>query len=105
LIAKRHFSMKTILAQIDKSDRCEAAGHTVRAPAPVLAMCRKLIAAGFDPSLPLHAYRGDVLCLKVSSIGWGAKHTVDDNRNGRPVLRSYRPPPGVVAASPMRSAA
>jgi hypothetical protein len=37
-----------------------------------LALCRKLIAAGYDPTLPLHAYRGDTLALKVCSIGEGA---------------------------------
>jgi hypothetical protein len=34
---------------------CGAEGFTVRAYAPVLAMCRKLIEAGYDPATPLHA--------------------------------------------------
>jgi hypothetical protein len=46
-------------------------------------MCRKLIEAGYDPDRPLHAYRGDVLCLKVRSIGEGAKLTVDESRPPR----------------------
>jgi len=48
--------------------------------APVLAVCRKLTSAGFDPSRPLHAYRGDTLSLKVRSIGEGARLTVDETR-------------------------
>jgi hypothetical protein len=35
-----------IRAEIIESDRCDAAGITVRANAPVLAMCRKLVEAG-----------------------------------------------------------
>ena len=95
-----------IRAELDKSNRCEAAGHTTTGYAPVLVMCRKLIEAGYDPATPLHAYRGDTLCLSVSSIGWGARHTVADNRFGTPVLQRYREfSKGAVSASPMRSAA
>ena len=68
-----------IHATITGFDRCDAGDHTVRAAAPVLAMCRKLLAAGHDPARPLHAYRGDTLALKVRSIGEGAKLTVKDN--------------------------
>ena len=52
----------------------------VKGAAPVLAMCRALVEAGYDPAEPLEAYRGDVLCLKVRSIGEGAKLVI--NRNG-----------------------
>ena len=38
-----------IRATITGFDRCDAEGHTVRAAAPVLAMCRELLAAGYDP--------------------------------------------------------
>ena len=55
------------------SDRCEAEGISVRAAAPVLALCRKLVTAGHDPERPLHAYRGNVLALRVRSIGEGAQ--------------------------------
>ena len=75
--------MTNIHAEIIGSDRCEAAGITVRAAAPVLAMCRKLLAAGYDPDRPLHAYRGDALALKVRTIGEGAKLTVEESRSPR----------------------
>jgi hypothetical protein len=98
--------MTPIRAELDKSNRCDAAGYTVTGYVPVLAMCRRLIEAGFDPATPLHAYRGDTLCLTVSSIGWGGKRTVADNRFGTPVLQRYREPAkGAVSASPMRQAA
>jgi hypothetical protein len=97
--------MTPIRAEIDKSNRCDAAGYTVTGYSPVLAMCRKLVEVGFDPATPLHAYRGDTLCLTVSSIGWGAKHTVQDSNSGRPVLRRYQAYPTTLAASPVRQAA
>jgi hypothetical protein len=32
-------------------------------------MCRALITAGHDPASRLEAYRGNLLCLRVRSIG------------------------------------
>jgi hypothetical protein len=56
----------------------------------VFALCRALVTAGHDPNRPLHAYRGDVLCLRVRSIGEGARLTIEDDRHGRPRLRRWR---------------
>jgi hypothetical protein len=61
-----------IHAVITRHDTCAAERVTACGSVPVLALCRKLIAAGYDPALPLHAYRGDTLALKVCSIGVGA---------------------------------
>jgi hypothetical protein len=61
-----------IHAVITRHDTCTAERVTACGSVPVLALCRKLIAAGYDPALPLHAYRGDTLALKVCSIGEGA---------------------------------
>jgi hypothetical protein len=62
-----------IRATLISSDRCEAEGISVSAAAPLLALCRKLVSAGYDPRRPLHAYRGNVLALRVRSIGEGAQ--------------------------------
>jgi hypothetical protein len=61
-----------IRATLVGSDYCEALGLTGYGYAPVLALCHALVATGHDPRCPLHAYRGDVLALKVRSIGDGA---------------------------------
>ena len=53
---------------------------------PVLAMCRALVAAGYDPTTPLHAYRGATLCLAVRSIGEGARLAVKAAGHGPPVF-------------------
>jgi hypothetical protein len=89
-----------IRAEIVGHDRCNADGITVHAAAPVLAMCRKLIEAGYDSTSPLEAYRDSILCLRISSIGWGAGYTVADNKSGTPALTRWRIP-GPVSAPPM----
>jgi hypothetical protein len=84
-----------VICSLTGSDRCSADGLTVKHNAPVLAMCRALLDAGYDPERPLEAYRGDVLSLRVSSIGYGAKFTVEESRSGgAPVLRRYKAFPG-----------
>jgi hypothetical protein len=60
-------------AELIGSNTATALGITVTACGPVLALCRKLIAAGHDAATPLEAFRGDVLCLRVGSIGEAAR--------------------------------
>lgn len=92
-----------VVCGLINSDRCEADGLVVKGNAPVLTMCRKLIDAGYDPDRPLEAYRGDVLCLRVSRIGYGAKFTIKDSQYGTPALRRwYERTNGMSTASPMR---
>jgi hypothetical protein len=67
-----------------------ALGIEVRGNSPVLALCRRLVEHGHDPAAELHAYRGDVLALKVRSIGEGAKLTVKDNHIRKPIFRRWR---------------
>src|SRR5262249_22204407 len=59
---------KPIIAQLMKSDRCSTEGLEVRANAPALAMCRKLIEAGYDPDRPLHCSRGETLASGVRLV-------------------------------------
>ena len=73
--------MDTLRAEIIGDDRATCNGLEAQHNAPVLALCRKLVAAGHDPATPLEAYRGEVLCLRVRSIGEGAKLTVDETRS------------------------
>ena len=44
-----------------------------------------LIDAGYDPTTPLHCYRGETLCLIVASIGEAA--TLEPNSNGTGFVR------------------
>jgi hypothetical protein len=86
----------TTRAELIGSTICAAIGITVRAYAPILEMCRRLIAAGFDPAFRLEAYRGGVLCLTVRSIGEGARLRPASHGGG------LEPLPKCTGASPMR---
>ena len=86
-----------IRATLTGSNCCEALGITARGYAPVLDLCRALVKAGHEPRRPLHAYRGDVLALKVRSIGEGARLTVREDRAG-PRFVAWEPFPRRVGA-------
>ena len=92
---------KAIFAELIGSNTCTAAGVTVVDHAPAFALCRALVTAGQDSNRPLHAYRGDVLCLCVRSIGEGARLTVEDDRHGRPRPRRWRNRPRRYGAAPL----
>jgi hypothetical protein len=77
-----------IRAELIGSDTCTALGIAVRAGAPVLAMCRRLVAAGHDPATPLVAARGATPCLLVRAIGEAARFEISSSGNG---LAPYRP--------------
>jgi len=64
------------------SDYCEAEGIAVRSCAPVLDLCRQLIAARYDSARPLLAYRPDALCLVVRTIGEAAGLEVNSRGTG-----------------------
>jgi hypothetical protein len=88
-----------IRAEIVGCDVASAFGITVRATAPVLALCRRLVEAGYDPETPLEAWRGDMLCLRVRSICEGAALEVNGDGTG------FRRRRGPDAAPPMRNSA
>jgi hypothetical protein len=75
-------NFSAIRAEIINSGQCSAEGITARGSSPVLALCRKLVAAGYDPSAPLEAWRGSTLCLRVRSIGEAAGLEVNGRGTG-----------------------
>jgi hypothetical protein len=89
-ISPRQMSQAPIRATLTGSRRCEAEGFSSCSSVPVLALCRVLVAAGFDPATPLEAWRGDVPALSIRTIGEGARLTVEDGRHGTPRFRSWR---------------
>ena len=95
-------SQAPIRATLIGSHRSDAEGISARGCAPVLDLCRELLAAGFNSASPLEAWRGEILCLRVRSIGEGARLTVADDRHGTPRLRrQHKRPQGYVAGSPV----
>jgi hypothetical protein len=90
------FENAKICAELIADDSCSALGITARGTAPVLTLCRQLIEAGHDPATPLEAWRGDVLCLRIRSIGEGVALRIGTHGVGFERL------PECTAASPMR---
>ena len=66
-----------IRAELFGDGTAAAAGITMTGSAPILALCRKLVAAKHDPDQSLAAYRGDTLALRVRSIGKAANLEID----------------------------
>ena len=83
-------SKQVIRATLSGSNCCSTLGIEVRSAAPILALCRALIAAGHDPQRPLEAFRGNTLAITVQKIGDGARFTVEDDRHGTPRVRRWR---------------
>jgi hypothetical protein len=90
-------TQSVIRAELIGLRHLHALGIIARGRAPVLAVCRAPVTSGYDTRRPLHAYRGDVLCLTVRSIGAGAGLTVADDRLGRPKFRRNTAPQSDVA--------
>jgi deoxycytidine triphosphate deaminase len=83
----------SIHAALSGSTICSAAGLTATGHAPVMALCRTLIDAGYDRHWALEVYRRGTLALRVRSIGQAVRLTVEECSDGRPRFRSYRPRP------------
>src|SRR5262249_46461066 len=80
------FAQPPIYAKLVGADHCSTLGLTARGSSPLFTLCRKLIAAGVEPSRPLHCYRSGALALVVHQIGLGAKLTVRSAGNGCPIV-------------------
>ena len=95
--AAQHRSTERGLQRRCRGDNeCRAAGLITRGTTPILAMCRKLVAAGIDPATPLECNRGTTLAITVASIGQGAGLEINGHGTGFRALRKGG------AASPIR---
>ena len=92
----------SIYATLIGSDVCVVEGIIARGYAPLCLLCRELVAVGFNPASPLKGWRGETLCLRVRSIGEGARLAVANDRHGTPRLRRRQERQlGYVAGSPV----
>jgi hypothetical protein len=76
----------TVRADLIGSDTCSGGGITATSAAPVLALCRTLLAAGLDPDAAMEVYRAGTLALRVRSLREGAQLTVKTAGNGAPIF-------------------
>jgi hypothetical protein len=81
---------QAIRARLVGSNCCEAGGIVAHDSAPALALCRELIAAGADPSAPLHCYRDGVLALKVRCLREGARLKINSKGTAFVARRAVR---------------
>jgi hypothetical protein len=93
-------TLPPIYAELKGSDTCStfsitATGIVASGPSPVLALCRQLIKAGVDHHRPLHAYRGNTLCLVIRSIGEAARLEINAHGSGFIAFRSRRAAPPI----------
>jgi hypothetical protein len=84
-----------LFGELVGSDTCTCAGMTAVGNAPVLAMCRQLLAAGMDPDQAMEVYRGAVLALRVRSIGEAAQLDVNSKGTGFVAYRGVRTAPPI----------
>jgi hypothetical protein len=84
---------QAVRADLVGSDHCAALGVSAHS---LLELCRKLVADGHDPAMPIEAWRGDVLCLCARSIGEAARLRVATHGVGFERL------PGCTAGPPVR---
>lgn len=89
-------SRSAIRAELTGSDTCTANDVTACGHAPVLILCRELIAAGCDPDRAMEVYRGATLALHVRSIGQAAGLEINSHGTAFIARRARR------AAPPMR---
>jgi hypothetical protein len=85
-----------IRAELTGQDTAVALGIAANSHTPILSLCRALVDGGHDPAAPLEAYRGDVLCLRVRSIGEAAGLRIGSHGVG------FEAAPECDAAPPMR---
>lgn len=71
-----------IITQISSDTIATSCAIIIKAPSPVLALCRRLVAEGCDPAMPMKAYRGEILCLTIKSIGEAATLQVSGHGGG-----------------------
>jgi len=85
----------TINATLFRSKVCTADGITARGVAPILGLCRRLIAAGYAPGSELECFRDGVLAVRIRTIGEGAALEVNGEADGFRPFRGPAPAPYV----------
>jgi hypothetical protein len=88
---------KLLHVELVGNNRCAIAGFTATSSAPVSALCRTLIAAGFDPTTPMECYRNGVLALRIRAIGEAAALEINARGTGFIARSAVRTAPSIAA--------
>jgi hypothetical protein len=89
----QNFQAAPVRAELYGSETATAAGLSVRGHAPVLVLCRELIAAGLDPDRAMEVFRGATLALHVRTIGRAARLEINSHGTAFVALRARRTAP------------
>jgi hypothetical protein len=84
-----------VRADLTGSDTASALGITARGAAPVLILCRELIAAGLDPDRAMEIFRSGTLALHVRTIGQAAGLEINSHGTAFVALRARRAAPSM----------
>jgi hypothetical protein len=76
-----------IRAEIIGNNTATACNITCKGRTPILTLCRALFRKGYDPSLSLRCYRGDVLALTIRTSVTGQ---ADSQRRHPPQATALR---------------
>jgi len=82
-----------VRCELNGTGTAVATGITVRSTTPVLTLCRRALAAGFDPNQSMEVFRNGTLALRIRSIGEAAELAVKDDNRGTPRFVRHRPGP------------
>lgn len=93
--------MTPISCTLIGSNTAQAADIVARGHSPVFDLCRKLVAAGHDPASPMECYRGDMLCLRIRTIGEGAKLTIRETATDGPRVVRWKAFPSRAVKAPV----
>jgi hypothetical protein len=94
---KRSTASNSVIAHLSGSSTCTGAGVTVHGPAPVLGLCRQLLAAGLDPDQAMDVYRGATLALRVRSLRQAARLEINGHGTGFVVRAIGGPAPPIAS--------
>jgi hypothetical protein len=90
-----------IVATVSSDTFASAEGITMHTASPVLALCRKLVEAGYASSMPLEAFRDGALALRIRAIGEAATLTADGGAFRRAAGPGLGPPLSSIQPSTM----
>jgi hypothetical protein len=95
--------MPTILAVIERPDRITATASGITAT-DEFALCRRLLAAGYDSRAALLTFWPDGRpSLRIASLAAGAQWTIRETPNEGPRRVRWKPPPHAPSAGGGRS--
>jgi hypothetical protein len=94
--------MTPIRCELTGSDQAQAGAVIARGTAPILSLCRLLLASGAKPDAPVECFRNGTLALRVRSVRAGAALTVRETDFDGPRVVRWKAFPHRAVKPPIR---